>query len=228
MNTRIILTVSGIVLLTFLNCVYAAIEPTRPDTSPVLSAKDEAKIKALKPVSGKEGINQLRKTALMVNDDFLNKAIGVMFAGKNSEAVDEAINVLKQPRVQVANNKRVDRTDEFFVAKKVLQVYSDLSMPKIAALYKEGNPTVKCNLLEALGNMEGNAPRDLLLSALDDKTECEEMDNDESVGPPLRICDIAYNQLVLRYMPEGVLRTIGTMHKVEQREYHIEVIKGKI
>ena len=48
----------------------------------------------------------------------------------------------------------------------------------------------------------------------------------ETVGEPLRICDVAYNQLVLRYNVKGVLRVIGTIHKIDVRNYHIEKLKA--
>ncbi len=67
----------------------------------------------------------------------------------------------------------------------------------------------------------GDVIRLLLIEALDDDTSCEDR-LPETVGEPLRICDVAYNQLVLRYNIKGVLRTIGTVHNLEAREYHIQ------
>ena len=44
----------------------------------------------------------------------------------------------------------------------------------------------------------------------------------------MRICDVAYNQLVLRYRIKNVLRTIGPIYRPENRDYHISVLKGRL
>lgn len=44
----------------------------------------------------------------------------------------------------------------------------------------------------------------------------------------MRICDLAYNQLVLRYRLKNVLRTIGPVHRIETQDSHIEILKGKL
>ena len=43
---------------------------------------------------------------------------------------------------------------------------------------------------------------------------------------PLRVCDVAYNLIVLHYGIQNVLRTIGTVHRIEVRDYHIDKLKG--
>jgi hypothetical protein len=48
----------------------------------------------------------------------------------------------------------------------------------------------------------------------------------ESLGDPLRLCDVAYNQIVLHFEIQNALRTIGTVHKIEIRDYHIDKVKG--
>ena len=58
-----------------------------------------------------------------------------------------------------------------------------------------------------------------------DKSVCEEK-LPESVGDPLRVCDVAYNQIVLHFEIQNVLRTIGTVHRIEVRDYHIDKLKA--
>jgi len=89
-----------------------------------------------------------------------------------------------------------------------------------------GDTVARSNVISVLGRMAGGQRvRDLLISALDDTTFCVS-EYPERTGQLLRICDLAYNQLVLRYMVKDVLRTIGTVHSIEVRDYHINVLKS--
>ena len=68
----------------------------------------------------------------------------------------------------------------------------------------------------------------LLIQALDDKSVYEE-ENPEV--PSAYLCAsvmLAYNQLVLRYKIRNVLRTISPAHRIEDRDYHIGVMKGML
>ena len=157
----------------------------------------------------------------MVNEDLLNKAIYQSFRQRKGEAISLSLNYLKSPVT-------VSRSDDFYVAKKVLQVFPDEAIGKLKKLYRAGDATTKGNVIRAVGNLAGGPDiQDLLISALEDKTVSGEEDP-EVAGDPLRICDEAYNQLVLRYKVKNVLRTIGTGHRVEVRDYHIEILKDKL
>jgi hypothetical protein len=70
--------------------------------------------------------------------------------------------------------------------------------------------------------------RPLLIEALNDQTPCEPIDPDMPEAVPLRVCDKAYNQTVLRYGFRDVLRTISTMHSIEARDHHIQTLKNRI
>jgi hypothetical protein len=92
-------------------------------------------------------------------------------------------------------------------------------------LYANSPPLIKGNVIRVLGEMAGSVEiKTALINALDDTSVCGREDPEES-GIPLRICDVAYNQLVLRYKIKGVLRTIGTVHTIEQRDYHINLLR---
>jgi hypothetical protein len=70
----------------------------------------------------------------------------------------------------------------------------------------------------------GQSIRELLIDALDDEAFCEDTDP-ESIGKPLRICDVAYNQLVIRYKIKKVQRVIGSIHAIDMRNQHIRILK---
>lgn len=113
-------------------------------------------------------------------------------------------------------------------AKSILEAFPDESVPALRALYRRGDALTRGNIVRSSGGIPGgDAVRDLLVGALEDKSFCEET-SPESVGEPLRVCDVAYNQLVLRYRVKGMLRTIGPAHRVEIRDYHIGILKTKL
>jgi hypothetical protein len=67
----------------------------------------------------------------------------------------------------------------------------------------------------------------LLTEALHDTSICQDLSG-EALGEPLRICDMAYNQLMIRYSIKDVMRTIGTGHSIEVRDHHIRVLEDKL
>jgi hypothetical protein len=95
-------------------------------------------------------------------------------------------------------------------------------------LYPQADESINVNIINAAGAIVSDPGiRSMLIKALDDKYMTYD-DNPELVGEPLRICDVAYNQLVLNLKVKGVLRTIGTGMPVETRDYHIGVLKTKL
>jgi hypothetical protein len=88
-------------------------------------------------------------------------------------------------------------------------------------------PEIRANVIYIIGDMDGGKAVDaLLIEALYDTSVCREATG-ESLGEPLRICDMAYNQLVIRYSMKNVLRTIGTGHSINVRNYHIGELQNR-
>jgi len=73
----------------------------------------------------------------------------------------------------------------------------------------------------------GQEIKHLLIEALDDVASYGELAPDD-MGEPLRVCDMAYNQLVLRYSIRNVHRTIGPGNIIETRDQLIDILKGVI
>jgi hypothetical protein len=158
----------------------------------------------------------------------LQRSIYKVFGNRKKEAVDLALQKLKSPVIKTIDGKIVSRHADFYVAKKILEVFPDKAAERLPGLYSRGDVTTRINVLNASGRIAGEgAIRKMLLKALDDRTFSDE-DQEEVAGMPLRICDAAYNQIVLRYKIKNVLRTIGTVHAIEVRDYHIEVLKYKL
>jgi hypothetical protein len=96
----------------------------------------------------------------------------------------------------------------------------------LVSRYGESGTVTKGNIIQAAGSVAGGQEiRRLLTQALDDSSVYEE-ENPDAIGSPLRICDLAYNQLVLRYNIRNVLRTISPSHSIKNRDHHIGILKG--
>jgi hypothetical protein len=203
-------------------------EPQRPNVNLVFDADMEAKISRVASLPLKEALKQLKGSDFAVDDDMLNKAIYQSFRHRKKEAIALALNDVRAPLIEVVDGKLVNRSGDFHVAKKVLQVFPNEALVKLKKLYRAGDSTTKGNVIRVMGSMAGGQDiKDLLFNALEDRTVCGE-ENPEVAGDPLRICDEAYNQIVLRYKIKNVLRTIGPGHTIEVRDYHIDILKDKL
>jgi len=224
-NFAIILVISFLALL--ITSVNAE-EPQRPDVNKALDSEKEARVIEVISLTPGEAFEQLKSVDFIINQDLLHKAIFETFGHRKKEGINLALRYLTLPQREIINGKLVDRTDDHFVAKKILSVFPDESVNKLLKLYKKGDAMVKGNVIRASGKIAcGERIKNLLIKALDDKTFCEE-EYSEMEGVPLRICDEAYNQLVLRYKIWNVLRAIGNVYTLEDRDYHIGVLKEKL
>jgi hypothetical protein len=215
-------------VLTFLVVSANAIEPQRPDVSRVFDADKDSKINKVAILPTADAFKGLRGADFTANEDVLHKAIFQSFRNRKKEAISLALNYVKSPLIQEKDGEIVRSGSEFYVAKKILQVFPDEAIGELMKLYRAGNSTAKGNVIRVIGGMAGGPEiRDMLVNALDDKTISGEEDP-EVAGEPLRICDEAYNQLVLRYRVKNVLRTIGPGHRIEVRDYHIGILKAKL
>jgi hypothetical protein len=183
---------------------------------------------ALSKLSVKDAFDNLKKDDYIFDQALFAQATNSAFAQRKSEAIGAGISVLRSPRVALINGKKTVRTDEFRVAKMIFQQFPAESLSALEKEFTGAGPVLKSNILMVLpvfGN--GRSTDDMLIKALDDTRDCEEVyPGDE--GIPLRVCDIAYNELVLLWQAKDVLRTIGVIHRIEMRDYHIGILKTKL
>jgi len=200
-------------------------EPERPVVDQVFDAEKEATIQTVASLPLEEAFGRLKTAEFLTNEPFLHKAIFVAFGHRRSDAIALSIKIIRLPIFKVTDGITVSRTDDFYVAKSILHVFPDEAFSSLSELYGKTGPVAKGNMVRVFGQMVGGEKiRRLLLEALDDKMFCEE-EYPEISGEPFRICDVAYNQLVLRYKVPNVLRTIGSSHSLEIRNYHIDLLK---
>lgn len=219
------------VIISFLisiSSLGSAIEPSRPIVDRAFDSTKEEKIRDLPDFTLKAAFARLKGVDLLVNKDLLNKAVFAAFKNRRKKAIGFAMDYLKSPVVEIIEGKPVSRGVDFYVAKKILQVFPDEALDSLLKLYSNSNNVTRGNIVRILGKLAGGeVVRNVLIEALDDKSFCEE-EYPEMIGEPLRICDIAYNQLVLRYKIKNVLRTIGSAYRIEVREHHIDMLKSRL
>lgn len=224
-NVAIILTISFLVLL--ITPVNAA-EPQRPDVNHAFDFEKEAKINEVSGLAPEGAFERLKGVDFVTNEDLLHKAIFKTFEHRKAEGIALALGYLGLPVMEIKNGKLVNRTGDFYVAKKILEIFPSESVDALLMLYKKGDAVTKGNVIRASGKIAGGQPiRNLIIKALDDKTFCEK-ENLEMGGEPLRVSDVAYNQLILRYRVENVRRSIGNADTIKVRDSHIDILKKRL
>jgi len=205
-----------------------AIMTVEPVAKYVLSPDEEEIIRQLENLSLLEVFERLKDADFLFNEALLHNAISTAFEDTQTEAVAIALKYIKSPTVETVNGRVVNRTVDFYVAKKILQLFCDESIQPLLELYENGGAIIKGNVIRVSGSLvDEPAVRNMLVKALDDKTSCENK-HPEASESPLRICDLAYNQLVLHYKLKNLLRAISIMHNMEVRDYHIDILKSKL
>jgi len=205
----------------------AASEPQKPDVNRAFDVKKEQNIDRISSHSAGEAFEELKAVEFLVEEDLLNKAIYKTFHQRKEEGIALSLQKLSLPEKEFINGRKVHRARDIYLAKKIAEVFPDESAPILLDLYGSGDATMKGNVIRVSGRLAGEIARNLLIRALDEKTYSDTEDP-EVDGPPMRICDLAYNQLVLRYRIKNVLRTIGPGDRIENRDYHINNLKGKL
>jgi len=203
-----------------------AFEPQKPDVHRVFDNKKEDVINKTSTLPSAEVLERLKGVDFIGEEEFLNKTIHKSFRHRKDEGVALSLQNLSLPQRENVNGREVYRTRDFYIGKKIFEVFPEESIPRLLKLYETGDATTRGNVLRVCGNLAGPEITALLVNALDDKTFCDPED-DEVEGLPMRLCDVAYNQLVLRYRIKNVLRTIGPIYRPETRDYHISVLKGR-
>jgi hypothetical protein len=178
--------------------------------------------------SPREAFDSLKNNYLHNDKKFLVEAVVKAYGQRKKQAVELAISQLSLPTREMDNGRVISRHDDFYIAKLIIETFPREAADNLLLIYRNDDALTKKNVIRVSGSLiDDQAIKELFIEALDDKTILETEDT-ELVGEPLRICDEAYNQLVLHYKIKGVLRTIGSGFKIEIRDYHINILKEKL
>jgi len=206
----------------------AAAPVRRPDVAPVFTPAEEAKIAALATRGIPDAFTRLNDPAIRLKKEVAYLAVERAFGHRRTEALAYAERILEEPLIEVVEGRRVSRGEAFSVARKVFEVFPDEAAQRLSALYQQSDGMTRGNIVRASGGIDaGPLIESLLTAALDDTADAE-TEPVEQVGPLMRVCDLAYNQLVLRHEIQNVLRTISPGHRIEVRDHHIALLKERL
>ncbi|HUV41005.1 MAG TPA: Ig-like domain-containing protein, partial [Sedimentisphaerales bacterium] len=204
------------------------IQLVQADLTDTNEPQKQEKIEQLKMLSANDAFERLKDSDFLTDKALLKQGISTAFKNTSTQAVTLSLEKLKGPVKQVSQDRVIHRAGDIYIAKKILAAFPQQSVDALLQLYESGDTITKGNVLSAAGALAGNEDIDnMLIEALDDKSSAEDQDA-ETIGQALRICDIAYNQLVLAGRIKNVLRTIGTSHSIQVRDYHINVLKNRL
>ena len=203
-------------------------EPPRPNVNKMFDAGKEEGINGLTGLSAQEVFEKLKTAEYLLNTDLAYKAVYKSFVARKQEGLNLAVAYLRSPLKEVVGDRVVSRLRDFTAAKRIFETFPEDAALLLVPLYERSDVIMKGNIIQAIGNVAGGEEiKKLLMRGLDDTSVYEEEDPD-ALGYPLRVCDLAYNQLVIRYNIRNVLRTISPSHRTETRDYHIGVLKGML
>jgi hypothetical protein len=197
-----------------------------PGTQPSLALQSTIRALAFCPTEAL--LEGLATPELLADDGLLRRAVLSACEPREAGAVDLALQRILAVSLQAGATGTASRDDAWAVAKAILEAFPAEAVPRLADLYGKADVGVRANIVRVLGNIDGGTAVDaMLLDALEDKRACQDLPPDAE-GEPLRLCDVAYNQLVQRYEMNDVLRTLGSMHSQKVRDWHIAVLLERI
>lgn len=217
----VLLTIPYLFLLT---SPCTADEPQRPDVYSLLNQTDEAKVLEVAALSPEAAFERLRTVDFLTDERLMHRALFNAYQDKKDQGMGIVFYRLALPQREIIDGRTVDRTPDLYVVRKFLEVFPDETVPELLRLYEGGDALVQGKVVRVSGKISSLAIRQLLLRALDNKAPSEK-ENPEMEGIPLRVCDDAYNQLVLRYKVKGALRMIGNGFTPDVRDYHIDLLR---
>lgn len=186
------------------------------------------RISSLNDLPVSQVLDELEDSNYIADDHLMTDAIAESLGNKEEQAVAQALDRIKKFKFKRTGPNAARKNRDFYVSRKVLNFFADISADKLVALYNNKDPFIRGKAVNAAGELSDfKSIRNMLTKALNDKSACQES-TPEIIGLPLRVCDAAYNQLVLHLEIENMLRTIGTGHAIEDRDYHIDLLKEKI
>jgi hypothetical protein len=150
------------------------------------------------------------------------------FGARQPAAITLALQQLALPLIERIGEQRMSKIRGLIAARKILEAFPEQAVAPLLEAYEKAGLATKGNIIRASGALSsGEAIRKLLFGALGDRSLCDKEDW-QSSGTPSRLCDVAYNQIVLRYEIKGVLRTISPSYSIDARDDQIRALKAKL
>jgi len=170
----------------------------------------------------------LRRPEFVQNEPMSRRIVLAAFSHRREPAIEYALEQLTRPLIDRNEELRVSRIRGVLAARRILEAFPEQAVPRLLADYEKATVATKGNLLRASGKLTLREPvKALLLRTLADSTVCDDA-TWQVGGDPLRLCDVAYNQLVLQCGISGVVRTLCPSHTITARDYQIQILKAKL
>ncbi|NLF15949.1 MAG: hypothetical protein GX595_01645, partial [Lentisphaerae bacterium] len=119
---------------------------------------------------------------------------------------------------------RIRQSEGWAVARAALAAFPEAAVPRLIECYETSDAVTQGLVLQALGAIPDSGTVDeVLLAALEDRQPCARAGGEE-FGEPMRLCDVAYNQIVLRHGIRGVQRVLGASHRTAVRDEQIAAL----
>jgi hypothetical protein len=222
---RKIIIESVVISMCLCSVSHAFREPAKPKTDFILEPHKEYEVNRLVREEVDEVFAELKDNTFQNDPRLLRKAIHEAFKDRPQRAVRYALGrVASRAPSKEAIIWNRGASDEA-IGRDILKIFPEEAADMLPDVFYAGTPYSRGNLIRAAGTIAGGENvHDLLIDALYDQEFCEP-EMPDTAGLPMRVCDVAYNQLVLRYKIPNVLRTIGVSHSISARNYHIDQIK---
>jgi hypothetical protein len=173
-------------------------------------------------------LETLKRPDFIHNERLSRTIIMAAFQRRQAAAIAVALHQIALPLIEKTDEMRLSKIRGLIAARRILEAFPEQAMVPLLEAYEKGDLPTKGNIIRASAKISGgDAVKGLLLRALGDQSFCDKVEW-QATGAPLRLCDVAYNQLVLHYRVNGVLRTITPSYSLEARDYHIGVLKAKL
>jgi hypothetical protein len=173
-------------------------------------------------------LEALRRPEFIHNERSSRTFVLAAFQDRQPAAIALALRQMALPLIERTEGHRLSKIRGLIAARRILEAFPEAAIPPLLEAYEKADLMTKGNIIRASGKISrGPEIKNLLLRALADQSFCDKEDW-QTTGTPLRLCDLAYNELVLHYGVKGVLRTISSPYTIDTRDYHIGVLKAKL
>jgi hypothetical protein len=213
-----------------------SLPPGRQRTKPVESApaaaapplENDARLRRLARGSSSAVFDVLRQPEFVHDGPASRALVLAAFNERRTEAIENALAQLSLPLIERGDEARQSRIRSVIAARRIFEAFPEESVGPLLRLYDDSDAPTRGSIIRVAGKIPADgAIRPLLMGALGDERPSEG-DNWNSGGAAMRVCDDAYNELVLRYQVQGVLHTVSHALPLEERRYHVARLKEKL
>ncbi len=174
-----------------------------------------------------EPMRALADSAFTEDSRLLLSEIPPAFEGRLEEAFSLAVEKLRRPAWPAAEGDDGFDAGALLFARTLFEAFPAEAVDAVLRAFENGTGVLRGNLILAAGSLirfDGRIET-LFLAALGNEEPATDPEAGDLEVEPFRLCDLAYNELVLHLQVPGVLRTLGPVHSLKTRDHHIGILK---